>query len=230
MFIVLLLDSLGVDSASNVSAIYSDMIDKLQSQFNVMLVVIGLIVATVIGATWWWNYKGSKAQITEEIQEGLKKYQRLLNAHRSSTEKFINNNVKEQIDTLSTSLKSSLDDYKKGISLDNRKMKADLSRVFALHCSTGGSYYNSATWWLYAFEEYVGLDDGEFQQISMDAFISALEDCFKNEDITDDQEESLTNLEKDVMKIPDVFTGHRKKAKTLLKQISDKKKKAPEGK
>lgn len=230
MYNFVIIDSLSVDYASNVSGIYSDMIDKLQSQFNIILVVIGLIFATVIGATWWWNYKGSKAQITEEIQEGLKKYQRLLNIHRSSIDGLINQKVKDKIDELSKSLVSSLDDYKKDVSIDNKKLNADLSRVFALHCSSGKSYYNSATWWLHAFSLYVELEEGEFEQISIDAFISALEDCVKDEKLTDDQEERLADLEMKITKIPDVYKDHRKKAKTLLKKIADKAKKAPEGK
>lgn len=225
-------DTVAVISNEQVAAFYADMIDKQQDQFNILLVAIGLIVAAVIGSTWWWNYKGSKAQITKEIQDGITKYQRLFTAHKSSTEKMINEEVdkrvKAQMDALSTKMKDELESYKETITLSSKRMNANLCRVFALHCSTDKDYFYSATWWLSAFEDYVEVKDGEFEQISIDAYVNALDSCFKEETLSDDQKESLDDLKERTSKIPDVFTDQRNKAKRLLKKIEDKSKKEGE--
>jgi len=218
-------DTIGVIDAAKVAEFYSEMIDKQQSQFNILLVVIGFIVTIVMGATWLWNHKISKMQISEEIQAGLKELQDRFEEHRSATKEVVDAQIKEKMDDLSASMKKELDTYQEKISKDNRKMKANICRVFALHCSAGKSYFNSASWWLSAFGEYVALEDGEFEQISIDAFVRALTNCEKSETITDNQAETLADLEKDVKKIPDVFTEQRNKAKKLLKQIADKAKK-----
>ena len=92
------------------------------------------------------------------------------------------------------------------------------------------SYYNCATWWLAAFEEYVALDDGKFEQISIEAFVEALTSSEKSETLSERQLDSLKDLEKDIKKIPDVFTEHRINAQKLLKKIADKAKKAKDEK
>lgn len=214
------------------TAFYSDMIDKQQGQFNILLVAIGAIVAAVLTATWWWNYKASKAQITKEIQDGITKYQRLFTAHKSSTEKMISveveKRVKVQMDALSTEMKEELEAYKRSITFNSKRMDANLCRVFALHCATDKDFFNSATWWLSAFEDYVEVKDGEFEQISIDAYVSALNSCSKNGTLSDDQKDSLNDLKERTSKIPDVFTDQRNKAKILLKVIEDKAKKEGE--
>ena len=224
--IQILRDTVAVISNEKVAAFYADMIDKQQGQFNILLVAIGLIVAAVIGSTWWWNYKGSKAQISEEIQTGLKKFQRLFNSHKASMEKQVDDEiekrVREQVDILSSQMKKDLDEYKEKIIKDNKNMSANLCRVFALHCSAGKMFFNSATWWLSAFNSYVELEDGEFEQISIDAFVEALKNCFKDEVISEEQLESLGNMKESLDKIPNVFSNQRRDAKKLLKQITDK--------
>lgn len=222
-------DTVEVINASQVTAFYSDLIDKQQGQFNILLVAIGVIVAAVLTATWWWNYKASRAQITKEIQDGIVKYQRLFAAHKSSTEKMINEEVdkrvKAQMDVLSAKTKDELESYKMSITLNSKKMNANLCRVFALHCATDKDYFYSANWWLSAFEDYLEVKDGEFEQISIDAYVSALESCFKDDTLSDDQKESLDDMKERTSKIPDVFTDQRNKAKSLLKKIEDKAKK-----
>ncbi|MDT3388167.1 MAG: hypothetical protein LIR46_10475 [Bacteroidota bacterium] len=223
-------DTVAVLDASKVAEFYADMLDKQQGQFNILLVVIGFIVTIVMGATWIWNHKFSKAQISEEIQAGLNNLNARFEEHRSTTKEEVASLVEEKMDELSASMKKELDSYKASISRENRKMKSDVCRVFALHCNSTKSYYNCATWWLAAFEEYVALDDGKFEQISIDAFVEALTNCEKNETIAEEQVESMEGLEKDIKSIPGVFTIQRNKALKLLKQIADKEKKAKAGK
>lgn len=219
-------DTLKYIEANQVAAFYADMMEKQQAQFNILLVAIGIVFAAVLGATWWWNYRGSKAQITEEIQSGLKKYQRLFNLHKSSTESFIKDEVEKQlqdrIDSLSTSLKKDLDSYKSSITQESISFNANLCRVFALHCTSISDYFNSASWWLSSFEKYLAVKDGEFQQIALNAYVTALESCYSKETISEDQLESLPEMEKRTASIPDVFTDQRNQAKKLLKQIKNK--------
>ncbi len=219
-------DTLKYIEAEQVAAFYADMMEKQQAQFNILLVAIGVIVASVLGATWWWNYRGSKAQITEEIQSGLKKYQRLFNSHKSSTESFIKSEIdkqlQERIKSLSESLKKESDSYKSTITHESYALNGNLCRVFALHCTSTGDYFNGAVWWLAAFEKYLAVNDGEFQQIALEAYVSALENCYSQETISEDQQDSLSGVEERTAGIPDVFTSQRNRAKKLLKQIKEK--------
>lgn len=223
-------DTVAVLDASKVAEFYADMLDKQQGQFNILLVVIGFIVTIVMGATWIWNHKYSKAQISEEIQAGLNTLNARFEEHKSTTKEEVASLVEEKMDELSASMKKELDSYKATISRENRKMKSDVCRVFALHCNSTESYYNCATWWLAAFEEYVALDDGKFEQISIEAFVDALTSSEKSETLSERQLDSLKDLEKDIKKIPDVFTEQRINAQKLLKQIADKAKKAKDEK
>jgi hypothetical protein len=230
--ISVLRDTIEVIDASQVSLFYADMIGKQQGQFNLLLVAIGVIVATVLTATWWWNYKASKAQITEEIQTGLKKYQRLFTAHKASTEELIDaevdKRIKKQVEALSSQMITDLETFKKSITNDSKKMRANLCRIFALHCSSDNGFFNSASWWLSAFEDYLAINNGEFEQISIDAYVEALEECLAKEIISDDQKESIAGIIERTSKIPDVYTDQRNKAKKLLKKIEEKAKKAEE--
>ena len=101
-------------------------------------------------------------------------------------------------------------------------MHANLSRVFALHCYTGKYYFRSATWWLTAFEDYVTVGSGEFQQISIDAYVDALEESLSNETVSVNDQDTLADLIERTAKVPDVFTPQRKKAKKLLEDIKEK--------
>ena len=215
MFIVPSPDSLSVIDATSVAAFYSDMIDKQQGQFNILLIVIGLIVTFIAGWTWWWNAKGAKAQITEEVQTGLENSKQQLNEE-------ITKQVKEQTDAISASIKKELENTRESISKDNRKMKSNLCRVFACQCSTDKSHFNSATWWIAALDEYVKLEDGRFEQISVDAFVDELDKSLKNEKLAETQIESIPDLKERIKRIPDVFTDQRNKAKNLVKKIEDK--------
>lgn len=219
-------DTLKYIEAEQVAAFYADMMDKQQAQFNIFLVAIGVVVASVLGATWWWNYRGSKAQITEEIQAGLKKYQRLFNSYKSSTESVVKSEIEKQlqkkIDSLSESLKKESESYRSTITQESNALNGNLCRVFALHCTSTNDFFNGASWWLSAFEKYLTVHDGEFQQIALEAYVQALENCYSQETISEDQLESLSEMEERTARIPDVFTSQRNRAKNLLKQIKEK--------
>lgn len=219
-------DTLKYIEAEQVSTFYADMMEKQQAQFNIFLVAIGIIVASVLGATWWWNYRGSMAQITEEIQGGLKKYQRLFNSHKSSTESFVKSEIDKQlqdkINSLSESIKEESESFKSTITQENNALNANLCRVFALHCTSTNYYFNGASWWLSAFEKYLAVNDGEFQQIAVEACVKALENCYLQETISEDQLESLSGMAERAARIPDVFTNQRNKAKNFLMQIKNK--------
>ena len=228
MLSVIVKDTVSVIDASSVSSFYSDIINKQQGSFNIFLVAVGIIFATVIGATWWWNYKGSKAQISEEIQTGLKKYQRLFSAHNASVGKLVDERVEKRMKSLMDTVNKDLEDFKDRIELDNKTQNADLCRVFALHCSTEKSYFYSARWWMSAFECYDTINKGKFEQIAIDAFVTALGSSFKSEMLSESQMELSPDLEKRINKIPDIYTDQRNKAKKLLSQIESKTKKEQE--
>lgn len=52
---------------SDVTVFYTDMMDKQATQFNILISVISGVFILALGATWWWNYKGAKQQIKEEV-------------------------------------------------------------------------------------------------------------------------------------------------------------------
>lgn len=223
-------DTVAVLDASKVAEFYADMLDKQQGQFNILLVVIGFIVTIVMGATWIWNHKYSKAQISEEIQAGLNNLNTLFEEHRSSTKEDVALQVKEKMDELSASMMKELGSYKQTLSKDNRKMKANICRIFALHCFADKSFFICAKWWLAAFENYHELNNGRFEQISVNEAVNALESCLSKEDVSELEKEEIESLEKSIKAIPAVFTDQRDKAIKLIKQIAAKAKKAGEEK
>lgn len=213
-------DTLSVIDASQVAAFYADIIEQQQAQFNIFLVALGVVIAAVLGATWWWNYRGSKAQITDEIQDGIKSLQGEFNTHKSATEGLINSKVNEQMEALSATMNKELESFKAKIENNNQKMNADLCRVFALHCSTEGSFFNSAKWWLSAFDGYAAINDGRFEQIAINACVTALQNSVKKEEIlSDHQIDSLEDVKNKIEKIPDVFAKQRSEAKKLTKKL-----------
>lgn len=82
----IIIDSVEYIQKSDVTAFYMDMMDKQANQFSIILTAIGIIFAIVVGATWWWNYKGAKQQINEEISTAKQSLNKLFNAHKKTTD------------------------------------------------------------------------------------------------------------------------------------------------
>lgn len=61
------IDSVKYVRSSDVSAFYADLADKQATQFTILISVLCGIIVIVIGATWWWNYRGAKQQIKDEV-------------------------------------------------------------------------------------------------------------------------------------------------------------------
>lgn len=80
---------------SDVTAFYADMMDKQATQFTIIVSVIGGVFAIAIGATWWWNYKGAKQQISDEISTARQALNRVFRNHQKEVDKSVTMYINE---------------------------------------------------------------------------------------------------------------------------------------
>ena len=211
-------DTLSVIDAAKVTEFYSSMMDKQSAQFSILISVLCGIVVIIIGATWWWNFIGSKAQISKEINEGLAEIQKTL-------EEQIKSKIDKRMSDTTANVKKELEAVKETLTKENLDSKAEVCRVFALHCFSEHLFFNSACWWLSAFEDYHAMNNGEFEQIAVNAYVKALESSYEQEILIEGQVEKIEDLVKRTEMIPDVFTQQKREAKKNIKKIDEKAKK-----
>ena len=84
---IIVIDTVEYILKSDVTAFYADMMEKQTNQFTIILTAIGIIFAVTVGATWWWNYKGAKQQISEEVNTAKQSLNKLFNANKNGIEK-----------------------------------------------------------------------------------------------------------------------------------------------
>ena len=166
------IDSVKYVRSSDVSAFYADLADKQATQFTILISIICGIVVFIIGATWWWNYRGAKQQISEEISTNketlmrlfrqqskninniLRNYEQKYKNDKTELQKSINNQIdkktkhsqhtlKESFDSFEKSQKEELEKSQKSVEKQIKQDQAELSRIFALHCASTNSKYSS---------------------------------------------------------------------------------------
>lgn len=217
---------------------YKDIASAQSTQFTIIVAVIGVVFTVVIGATWW-NYKGAKAQINDEMNAAKAEIQKLsadvdekFIAFKQEIHALIDKRVAESIDEhLSQKLadyteqielidkknEDKLNDFQKTINNTITKQRAELSRVFALHCNSTSSFYSSFTWWVQAFELYNEIEIGEFAQISIKYALTALKKV-KKEDVKKD--DLSFYIERIKSGVPDILYSERKELLELLESLS----------
>lgn len=112
---VMVNDTIEYLEKSDVVAFYSDMMDKQATQFTIIVSLISAVFVIATTATWWWNYRGAKQQIKEEvsaakqvlnklyknhqraIENTLKKYENEFNGYKGSLQKSVNLQIDSKI-------------------------------------------------------------------------------------------------------------------------------------
>lgn len=74
---------------SDVAAFYADMMDKQATQFTTLVAVICGVFAIAVGATWWWNYRGAKQQIKEEVGTAKQAMYKLYKSHQKAVDELL---------------------------------------------------------------------------------------------------------------------------------------------
>lgn len=218
---------------------YKDIASAQSTQFTIIVAVVSVVFTVVIGATWWWNYKGAKAQINEEMNTATAEIQKLsaevdvkFNAFKQEIHALIDKKIAdsidenlsqkladytEQIELIDKKNEDKLNDFQETINNTITKQRAELSRVFALQCESTSSFYNSFTWWVQAFELYNEVEMGEVAQISIKSALEALKKV-KKEDVKKDDLSSY--IERIKSGVPDILYSERKELLKLLESLS----------
>lgn len=246
----IVIDTVTYVKYNDVSAFYSDLADKQATQFTILISVLCGIVVVLIGATWWWNFRGAKKQISEEIEIQKNTMKRWLNLKMKKMEesqigfnqefqqskillqKSINNqidrksknteeNLTKYIQTYKDEQKKELDDFQNEIKLKVMVEQAELSRIFALHCFSTKSYLTAFTWFLDAAKLYKETD---YEQMFGTCIKASIETIKKVEpsDLSG-QEWNTDEIIKEVQEIVPLVMSEEKKE--LLQYIKELKKK-----
>lgn len=218
---------------SDVVDFYKDLADAQSAQFTILISVIGVIFAVVVGATWWWNYKGAKSQISEEILSNINildtKFDEFKKSVVESLDDIIEKRINEHLDKSITDFTNRTDDilkehedklntFQKEVDDRINGQQAELCRVFAVHCDSTKSYYNAFTWWFYAFQYYYDLGNGEFTQISIKAALQALNNLEKKDVKKDDLSEYIRQIQENV---PDILKSEKDEMISRIKVLSE---------
>ena len=237
------IDSVEYVRKSDVAAFYADLADKQATQFTVLISIICGIVVFIIGATWWWNYRGAKQQISEEISTNketlmrlfrqqsknvnniLRNYEQKYKNDKIELQKSINNQIdkktkhsqhtlKDTFDSFEKSQKEEIDKSQRIVEKQIKRDQAELSRIFALHCDFTNSYYNAVSWWLSAAQLYKETENDYFLGISIRA---VLDDLGKITEPTNDANwDELIEKAKDVT--PKILSDEREQ---IIKKMQE---------
>ena len=184
-------DSIVVDSVnylikSDVSSFYMDMMEKQATQFTILISVVSVIFVAVVGATWWWNYKGAKQQIKDEVDSAKQSLYRLYKANQKQIQKDIDNTVKDRFETYVADFQQQVNDIdtkntkqfekiQKETTDEITNQKAELCRLFALYSETSGHPINAISWWTSALKNYMLINNEEWGGISCDGLKQVLQ-------------------------------------------------------
>lgn len=218
---------------------YRDIANVQSNQFTIIVAVIGVVFTVVIGATWWWNYMGAKSQINDEmsgvktdIRKSIEGVEAKFDAFKQEIYELIDQKIEasidahlsqklveytEQISRIDQKNESQLNDFQKTVNVKITEQRAELSRVFALHCEANSSFYNSFTWWVQAFELYKEVDKGELAQISINSALSVLVNVKKEDVKVGDLPNYIERIKNGV---PDILSSERKELLELLENLS----------
>ncbi len=242
----IVIDSVEYIRSSDVSTFYADLADKQATQFTILISIICGIVVFIIGATWWWNYRGAKQQISEEISMNKETLMRLFRQqakkvndilhnyeqkHKNDKvelQKSINNQIdkktkhsqhtlKESFDSFEKSQKEELEKSLKSVEKQIKQDQAELSRIFALHCASTNSHYNAVTWWLAAAKLYKETDNDYFLGIA----IRAIEDLLNQIKSSEDNADWDDLIEKVEEVTPDIMRIEKDKIIKKMKELKN---------
>jgi F0F1-type ATP synthase membrane subunit b/b' len=242
----IVIDSVEYIRSSDVSAFYADLADKQATQFTILISIICGIVVFIIGATWWWNYRGAKQQISEEISMNketlmrlfrqqakkvndiLRNYEQKYKNDKIELQKSINNQIdqksrhtqhelKEVIESFEKVQKDEIERNQKEVEKKIKEEQAELSRIFALHCTSTNSHYVAITWWLAAAKLYKETDNEYFLGIA----IRAIEDLL-NQIKTPEDNANWDDLIGMVEKVtPDIMSIEKDKIIKRMKELKN---------
>lgn len=88
---VMVNDTIEYLEKSDVIAFYSDMMDKQATQFAIIVSVISAVFVIATGATWWWNSRGAKQQIKDEVNTAKQVLNKLYKNHQKAIENILKN-------------------------------------------------------------------------------------------------------------------------------------------
>ena len=240
------MDSVEYVRSSDVSAFYADLADKQATQFTILISVLCGIIVIVIGATWWWNYRGAKQQIKDEIENLKASLVRMLRlqvrdfekqlqafnqkydsdkiALEGATKEFVEKELKDieerlkgQIDTYEAEHNKALSDLQKDTESEIKMDRAELSRLFALYTTSQKSYKASISWLLNAAKLYKELEKEEI----LGHVIRALRNNVKEVDTI--SKEDVDSLIKDVKEtIPPLMQTEKDEILSKLEELKKK--------
>lgn len=205
-----------------VQEVYSDMVSYQSAQFTILISVLCGIVIVIVGATWFWNYKGARIAIKDEVERAMKPVRKLLNTYSTRAKEMVDGQVNLAIKEQNKQFEEAFEDYKKKVDEDNKQSKAELYRIFALHCTSTNSYLIGAQWWFGAAELYMDTNSSEWVGISVNSAVDALSKCVSSEKIGEDDKDKIEDIEASIDKIPEILSDKKRQAKSLLKQLKKK--------
>lgn len=212
-------DTLAVVNANQVVAFYSDMMDKQATQFTILISVLCGIVVFIIGATWWWNYRGAKNQISEEIEANKRSFQRLFKTTTIQMDNQMDAMMKEKVESLTKSLHEEFEEYKRSTTESINNQKAELCRVFALHCDSTNSFFPASTWWYTAARLYHETGSDSMVQLALDAAIASLKKVAESPHLEEEDADRLDTILSDIEALPDVLIYQKNDTKKIVKQL-----------
>ena len=240
------IDSVKYVRSSDVSAFYADLADKQATQFTILISVLCGIIVIVIGATWWWNYRGAKQQIKDEVDNlkmslvrmlrlqvrDFEKQQQAFNQRydtdkitlEESLKKYVEEKSKEieerskrQIDNYEADHNKALSDLQKNTESKIKMDRAELSRLFALYTTSQQNYRASISWLLNAAKLYKEREEEEI----LGHVIRALRNNIEEVDTI--SKEDIDNLIKDVKEtIPPLMQTEKDEILSKLKELKKK--------
>lgn len=214
------LDSLS--KIDNVLEVYSEMISFQSTQFTILISVLCGIVVFIFVANWYWNVKGAKSVIKEEVEKAMTPVKDELKTNTANAQKLVTEEVNKAVDKQNKHFEEEFEAYKNKVDKENRSSKAELYRIFALHCTSTNSFLVGAQWWFGAAELYQETGMSEFVGISVNSAVDALSNCVKSETIGEDDKDSIDSIEASIKKIPDILSDKKQEAKRLIKQVKKK--------
>ena len=165
---------------SDVVAFYSDMMEKQATSFTILISVMSAVFVAIIGATWWWNYKGAKQQIKEEIaiaKEDIQKECEKSNQEQLTTAREeLQQSAERQLQDALTKQAADYEQYKNQTNDEITMQSAELARIFALFCYTTRDYIHSLQWWINALDSYAAIKNDYSVGMAIENIVILLKD------------------------------------------------------
>ncbi len=239
-----IIDSVEYIKRTDVLEFYSDIANKQATQFTILISVLCGITVLFLAASWWWNYNASKKQISTEIDDAKIALQKLMNIHKNtittelnsykdnldefkrglqeSVNRQIEHKVNDQITLFDKQVKEQFEKIQMQFNNDMSASKAEIARIFAVHCDSTKNYENAINWWFISMEYYSTLDNARMLRITINAAKSDLEKI----DIDSLTEETSLvyndNIKIANNNIPDILSDEKKTILKKLNQIKTK--------